>query len=503
MNRRELLLGAPGILAGGCATPNPPTASPFQHGVASGDATATSLVLWTAVASAATSASLRWWLRRARDGVAIGEGLVEASCASGLTAKLLVEGLEPDERYEYGFALGAAASPIGRTRTLPASGDRSIRFAVFSCSRYCSGWFHAYRHAAQDNSLDFALHLGDFIYEGANAPSAETTGRLHIPAHELMSLADYRMRHAQHKSDADLQALHAAMPMFAIWDDHEFTDDASQTGANTSHPDVWPGRLAAARQAYFEWMPIAPNASGGIWRARRIGDMADLLLLDTRIEGRAAQMDPSDSAFASSERQMLGPAQEQWLSDALSAPAPRPCTLIASSVILSKLAWPSALRGHIAADAPAWGRRLLEQRIARSEQGLAGNPDAWDGYPAAQARLLNMLSNRASRTLVLSGDTHSSWAFRLRGADGAQLGWEIGVPSVTSEASLDCIAAAPQTTAALFKARNGHLETLEPSSRGYAVIELSASGASVEWRYVSSVVERAAIWRISAPMPLA
>ncbi len=498
MNRRDLLLAATSALASGPVEARA-AGSPFVYGVASGDPSAASVVLWTALAPGAEGGDLTWRLRRAEDGAVVKQGQVAVGPASGWTAKVRVDGLEPDRAYAYDFARGGVTSPAGRTRTLPAHGTRPMRFAVFSCARYSSGWFHAYRHAAQDRSLDFAVHLGDYIYEGADAPGGHPERR-HAPAHELRTLADYRTRHGQHKADADLQALHAALPMLAIWDDHEFADDASRGGEHTSRPSEWAERSAAARRAYFEWMPILPNDADGIWRKSALGDLADLYALDTRLDGRSAPLDPADPRFGSADRQLLGAAQEHWLATSLAGPA-KPWTLFLSSVILSPLAWPADLMDHVAESGPAWGRGLLQDRVNRSNLGQAGNPDAWDGWPAAQARFMTALSGR--RNLVLSGDTHSSWSFGLRDAGGAPLGWEIGAPSVTTEASLDTVSGDQQEVEALFKRRNPALDYLDPASRGYVVVDLAPDAATVEWRHVSSVASRTADWRVGKRQTLA
>jgi alkaline phosphatase D len=233
-----------------------------------------------------------------------------------------------------------------------------------------------------------------------------------------------------------------------------------------------------------------------LWRHRRLGDLADLYLLDTRVEGRDSQLDPRHPHFAAEQRQMLGTEQERWLAHELASPRTTAWTVLASSVIFSKLAWPLELRREIDSRSPPWAQRLLEERISRSAAGHAGNPDAWDGYPAAQRRLLDMLTARAGRALVLSGDTHSSWAFTLRGIAGGPLGWEVGVPSVTSEASLEYTSMQPAALEALFKGSNPQLEYMEPGSRGYTVIELSEQGCTAEWRYVASVVDRTPRWRV-------
>jgi alkaline phosphatase D len=503
VNRREIVLGVPSLwLASGARANGGERAQSFPYGVASGDPTQSSIVLWTALASPVSN-GVRWWLRRSSDGRLVRAGQVEAHAAADFTVKLRVAGLSPGERYEYGFEYGSAVSPVGRTRTLPAAGTRTLRLAVFSCSKYSSGWFHAYRHAAEDPNLDFAVHLGDYVYEGASMPAARATGRFDVPDRELVTLDDYRARHALYKRDLDLQALHAALPLMPIWDDHEFADDASMNGENTSAPEKWPQRVAAARQAYFEWLPTMAGADGQSWRRRRIGGLADLYLLDTRIEGRDAQLDPRDPRFASPERQLLGRKQERWLAEELARPRAAAWTVLASSVILSPLSWPAALRKGNAAQAPGWAGGLLDERIARSEAGLAGNPDAWDGYPAAQRRLLDMLDARAGRTLVLSGDTHSSWAFELCGAGGSPLGWEVGVPSVTSEASLEYTGLHPAEVEALFRTRNPRMKYLEPSARGYVVVELGERRAVAEWRYVSSVLEPAPRWRVGHRLEMA
>ena len=79
-----------------------------------------------------------------------------------------------------------------------------------------AGYFNVYAHAAKRGDLDATVHLGDYIYEygqgGYASANAGALGRLSTPAKEILSLADYRQRHAQYKSDADLQALHAAAP---------------------------------------------------------------------------------------------------------------------------------------------------------------------------------------------------------------------------------------------------------------------------------------------------
>ena len=90
-----------------------------------------------------------------------------------------------------------------------------VRLAVFSCSNYPAGLFNVYAEAAERTDLDAAVHLGDYIYEYDQGGYASATrpqlGRLVEPGRrDLLTLADYRARHAQYKTDPDAQALHAA-----------------------------------------------------------------------------------------------------------------------------------------------------------------------------------------------------------------------------------------------------------------------------------------------------
>ena len=71
------------------------------------------------------------------------------------------------------------------------------------------------------DELDLVFHLGDYIYEDA----ARTARCASTSAGELESLDDYRIRHAQYKTDPLLQAMHARCPWVVTWDDHEVAND--------------------------------------------------------------------------------------------------------------------------------------------------------------------------------------------------------------------------------------------------------------------------------------
>ncbi len=105
-----------------------------------------------------------------------------------------------------------------------------MAFAFASCQQYEHGYFTAYKHMAQDD-LDLVIHLGDYIYEYDSNSYTATGGNVRANSnHEIVNLADYRERHAQYKTDPDLQAAHAAFPWLVTFDDHEIDNNwASDT----------------------------------------------------------------------------------------------------------------------------------------------------------------------------------------------------------------------------------------------------------------------------------
>jgi alkaline phosphatase D len=231
----------------GCAgSPARPAALRFAHGVASGDPTDSSAVLWTRLSGVATATRVTWEIARDRQFSRLaGRGEAAALADRDFTVKVEAAGLEPGTRYFYRFRAGDTTSPVGRTRTLPTGSVAALGFAVASCSNYPFGYFNAYEAMALDPAVDFVLHLGDYLYEyaadGWGAEQGASLGRLHQPAGEIVTLADYRTRHAQYKGDPQAQALHAAHPLIPLWDDHEsannpWTGGAAAQRGGSGHP---------------------------------------------------------------------------------------------------------------------------------------------------------------------------------------------------------------------------------------------------------------------------
>ena len=208
----------------------------FNFGVASGDPLADKVILWTHAKFPSSDAAVALSYQVATDAAftqVVSSGLVTATTSTGFTAKVDASGLTAGTAYFYRFSQDANHSPVGRTRTLPQTAD-SLKLAVMSCTNFPAGFFNVYAEVAKSDA-EFALHLGDYIYEyaanGYASSAAAALGRVSLPANELLTLADYRARHAQYMGDPDSKNLHGLKPMIAIWDDHEIANDAFKDGA--------------------------------------------------------------------------------------------------------------------------------------------------------------------------------------------------------------------------------------------------------------------------------
>ena len=455
----------------------------FRHGVASGDPLRDRVVLWTRVTPGrpGETVDVGWMIARdARMSRVFASGSVRTSAERDYTVKLDAVALEPGATYYYRFSARGARSPIGRARTLPARPTPRVRLAVVSCSNLPFGYFNVYGRLAARRDLHAVLHLGDYIYEYENGKYGDGSAldRVPYPNREIVSLDDYRARYGQYREDPDLQAAHQQHTFIPIWDDHEFTNDAWREGAQNHNAGEgeWAARKAAAVRAWREWMPVreAPGRDFRLYRHFGFGDLADLMMLDTRIEGRDQQVDRKEvAAVERASRHLLGARQEEWLFE--------------------------NLRDSTAAGKP-W--QILGQQVMMSPQTPAGTPsassDSWDGYRAARARLFDATAAADVKHLVvLTGDVHSSWAYDLarepfaggnynpltgRGAVGV----EIITPSITSPAG------PPADQLSAIKAARPHLKYVSGEHRGYVILDLTREHLQADWWYVPTVLERTA-----------
>ena len=515
---RRGIFALAGASAAAAATPSVAQSfgSGFTHNVASGEPQASSVLLWTRYV-ADKSTTLKWEVSEGQDFAnVVASGEVVASPDRDFCAKATATGLSPDRWYFFRFvAPSGAVSPMGRTRTLPVGPTSRFRMAVFSCANFGFGYFNAYAHAAEANDVDLAVHLGDYIYEygGDTYPSEDQRhpDRRVAPGGEIVALADYRLRYASYRADPDLQRLHQVLPMIAVWDDHESTNDSWKGGAQNHQPDTegdWETRKAIAKKVYREWMPVSDEP----YAAYDVGDLATLMRLDTRLEGRDEQFSLGgiiagkdspeamvealttfrDGEYVNPERQLLGKAQEEWLGKALASSTARGATwqVLIQQVLIGKLAAPKGIAGLLGDNVPDFARARLTAAAMAAEAGVPLNMDAWDGYPTARDRVFEAAQKADANLVVLAGDTHNAWAFDLA-HNGAPVGVEFGTSSVSSPGFESYLSSVPpQLLEGALVGANEELKWADTSQRGYMMVELTSEAASSEFRFVAGTKTR-------------
>lgn len=419
LNRRSFL-GASGsmlvALGASRAWGNAPVAKerpsfqayPFQLGVASGDPSADGFVLWTRLAPEPLQGGgmpdMPVWVhwRVAEDEAmtkVVAKGKEVASPDWAHSIHVEVTGLRPDRWYWYEFRAGAEISPRGRTRTLEspdkaAAETSMLKMAFASCQHWEAGFFTAYQHMLAENP-DIVFHLGDYIYEGR---SKEDQIRKHNSA-EIVSLVDYRNRHAQYKSDPSLQAMHRNAPWVVTWDDHEFDNNCAGDCSEEKNIDIaaFLARRAAAYQAYYEHMPLraacVPKGPGmKLYRSVRHGSLVDFHVLDTR-QYRTDQ--PNDDGLKAlgtgaldPNATLLGSVQKEWLLGELGK---------------SRATW------------NVLAQQVMMARVDRHEgEEERCSMDQWPGYEVERQALLNAFCQmKVSNPIVLTGDIHTHWANEL------------------------------------------------------------------------------------------
>ena len=459
----------------------------FRHGVASGDPLSDRVILWTRVTARASGPQRVAWQIARDEKVAqiVARGEVDTGAARDFTVKVDAAGLEPGTTYYYRFSSNNEQSVVGRTRTLPRNDVSRVRLGVVSCANLPQGFFNAYACLAKRRDLDAILHLGDYIYEYANTQYGDGSrfGRIPLPDREIISLQDYRERHSQYKMDPDAQAIHQQHPFICVWDDHEFANNTWKGGAQNHNNDAalegpWASRRGGAAQAYFEWMPVREDAQTRqekIYRAFRFGNLATLVMLDTRAIGRDLQVPNTDSAaIESAARQLLGAEQEGWLAEQL--------------VTASR-------------DNAVW--TVLGQQVMFAPQtptgARAGNADSWNGYRASRSRVFDMVERAKLRNFtVLTGDVHSSWAFDLprdpfggydKSTGKGSIGVEFAGTSISSPSNLGRGPDGPKQLADTMAARP-HLRYVDGRYRGYFIVDLTRERLQADYYALATIEER-------------
>ncbi|MEI7931487.1 MAG: alkaline phosphatase D family protein [Alphaproteobacteria bacterium] len=487
VGRRGLIIGG---LAAGLVAAGPHrtfgAASPFTLGIASGSPAPDGFVIWTRLAPEPVApdglggmtgpAQVSWDVAEdegMRRIVRRGQTQTDAALAHALHIE--VGGLRADRPYWYRFTAMGDTSPIGRARTAPAQGARNTRLklAIASCAHWETGWFSAYRHMAAEDH-DLTLFLGDYIYEYGNAASRTDLVRHFDKTAECRTLIEYRNRHALYHTDPDLQALHAAAPCLATWDDHEVQNDysADWSQIGTIPVEEFRARRLAAYRAFYEHMPLRPSVlthapEMRIYGAFDYGDLGRINVLDGRqyrsiqpcaVGGsRRGHVAPSSCAdLVDPNRSMLGIAQETWLYDSFRTSTAR-WNLIAQDLLVAPYA----------------------QNTSDGQPGAF--TEGWSGYAANRARMLAAIDlSHVKNPVFFGGDMHAYVTTDLKrdGFTGPTVATEFVGTSVTSDNAADSIAATLTD--------NPHVKLFDNRHHGYMTAELTPARMDTAFRVVSN-----------------
>ena len=449
------------------------TSGTFAHGVAAGAPGQTSMTIWTHVDEIERSGRLNFEVATDRDfRKVVKRGSARAAAIRDFTARTVVQGLQPGQEYFYRFATRDRSSQIGRFRTArPADSQEPVKVGFWSCQDYEAGYYTALAGLA-DEDLDFVVCLGDYIYERSYyaGPRKDTSGVNRNG--DVQSLADYRQKYRLYRKDSDLQALHAAHPMIAIVDDHEVEDNWSgdEPGTATPEPERRSTFLERRRQAFlafFEWMPRhrIPEEPERTYGTVRLGGMADLFLLDTRLY-RAAQA--CNDGFVvpcpdqDAPRQLLGPAQKRWLVDGLKG---------------SQAKWKLV------------GNQIMVMAMD-SLPGFGVNMDQWDGYGAERQEVLKAISG-VKDVAFLTGDIHTFFAGEVHvngRATSPRVATEFVGGSITSHGFESYFGPALPVVETGLLTTNPHLKFMDGIRRGYGILEARPDELRVAYRAVRDVL---------------
>ncbi|WP_176593901.1 alkaline phosphatase [Sphingobium sp. EM0848] len=493
VNRRQLIQAGAGLalITGVSHSPlfaAPLGANPFTLGVAAGDPWPDGFVIWTRLAPRpldehggmpAVHVPVRWEVAEDQGFTRVvrkGEAVAMPELAHSVHVE--VDGLRPHRPYWYRFAVaGSDSSPVGMARTAPAADavvDR-LRIGVAGCQHYEMGFYDAWRHLAAEPDLDLIFHYGDYIYEGGATPLGPrdkgwTAVRQHV-GNEIYSIDDYRRRHAQYRSDPNLQAAHAACAFAASFDDHEVDNNwASDFDQDGTDPAIFALRRFIALQAWYEHMPVRKAqfpTPAGLTAYRRLdyGRLMRMHVLDTR-SYRSDQPCGDDSVknpcppAARMQPDMLGKAQENWLDEGLGNGAT--WNLLAQQIMVMP----------------------IDLRSADAREPLYAT-DLWDGYRPARARLIDSSrKHRLTNVVIASGDHHKHVAgtvpARDDDLDGEKIAVEFLATSITSGGNGDGVAGLEHIV------RNNPQIDLYTDQRGYQLFDITPK----LWRTDVKVMDR-------------
>ena len=476
----------------------------FNYGVASGDPTNTKVILWTKISGGdLKDKKIKWEVSNQKSFQKIlVSGNAKAKFDDNFTVK--VDAQIPSnfngKTIYYRFSCQGIVSDIGTTKTLPINNPNKFNIAFCSCSNYPAGYFNAYKEMANDEEVDLVLHLGDYLYEysreGYASSDAKKMGRVVNPPNEIISLDDYRKRYATYRSDTDLQLLHQSKPMIAVWDDHEITNDTWKKGAQNHSPDEgsFYKRKNNAIKAYYEWMPIRDtNKKEKIWRKFKVGNLINLVMLDTRLYGRDKQLEISsyikDEVFdkvqykkdLNKPRNLLGREQLNWVNKSVSKDFK--WSIFGQQLLIG----PKYLPNIFKSEKLAGSRSYLTKQLAGEK--LATNTDQWDGYPKEREKFYQSIMNSQSN-IILAGDSHNSWFSNLYDKNKRFVGIEVGAPAISSPSFGDSFKEATESVEKAFIEENRDLIWVNGKYKGYVSMDIYENYIDVNFKYITTVKSR-------------
>uniref|UniRef100_UPI0004A3968E alkaline phosphatase D family protein n=2 Tax=Vibrio parahaemolyticus TaxID=670 RepID=UPI0004A3968E len=515
----------------GCGSDdNESVAVSFEHGVASGDPTQTQVIIWTRVTTAASYVDVSWQVASDMEfSNVVQSGVFTTDTGRDFTVKVDVQNLNANSQYYYRFIVGEMMSEVGQTQTLPEDGVEKASMAVVSCANYPAGYFHVYREILnqhEQSPFDVVLHLGDYIYEygagGYASEDAAALGREPSKGAECITLDDYRKRYAQYRQDADLQALHAKLPMIAVWDDHELANDTWKNGAENHQDDEgsFIDRRAAAAAAWTEWLPVRENTFSNmlIYRQFSFGNLVNLMMLDTRLVGRDKPLDyfslsaPTMEAIGglvaqsrSADRELLGTEQLAWLMNEFNTHDAK-WNVLGQQVLMSRMELPSSVMTAMFQLFTSTEEKKTEALLAVNTAitgyladpsadpiSLPYNLDAWDGYYVEREKVYQLAKASSGNFVCLAGDTHNAWASELKDVSNNPIGVEFATSSVSSPGleeylALDPVAIAQMEYTLLHLV--SELKWADIKQRGFMRVTFTADAAQSTWYLVSTIKDK-------------
>jgi alkaline phosphatase D len=501
----------------------------FNEGLASFDPTSSSVIIWTRYNR--PNAEVIWEVSLNQDfSTILRTGKVTTEESRDMTLAIELTQLDADKKLYYRFinAQDEAVSVTGETITLPAN-PSSVKLAVCSCSNYQSGYFNVYDAMAKSDA-QVIVHLGDYIYEYeaggyGSTPENAALNRRHLPTGEILTLSDYRTRHKQYRSDVSLQLAHQKKPFICVWDDHEIANDTYVNGAE-NHNEATEGsfslRKQNALQAYSEFIPFSMsdvNNNSLIYRSIKIGNLVNLIMLDTRVIARDKQLVITDyftatgfnaaayqAAITNPSRTLLGATQRNWLVNQISSSTAK-WQVLGQQILMGKMNVPAELL--LAFGMPGFAATLqalvtikmrmlnndptlTPQEIARVQTVLPYNLDAWDGYPVDREMLYAALNGK--KIITLAGDTHNAWHNVLKSQNGTEVGVEFATSSVSSPGFETYLGNVDAQTVAAFQQSllllvDG-LSYFDASRRGYLMATFTQADVKSEWIFVNTILSQ-------------